>query len=206
MPAELNTHRQLRPGNLPGISVLQPVIGNLLLPAVSNGLVKDAVFIADAVTNGRNLERCQGVHEAGCQASQAAVAESGFLFLVDDVLYIELEFFHGSLGFCCNAQIKQIIGKLRPKQILGGKVADHANILLPVSRNRVYPTLEKPVANRRSNRQVIIQLRRQTRIFALLVDEIVDKGAFQRFNSESRSGMFMLLGRDGRGSSSHGDF
>ena len=56
MTAELHLVSALRAVQLPGVAQVQPLVGDLHLPAVLYLLVENAVFIADAVTDGGNLQ------------------------------------------------------------------------------------------------------------------------------------------------------
>ena len=66
-------------GDLPRVSVGQPVVGLLDLPAVVDLLVEDAELVADAVADGRPLEGGQRVEVARGEPAEAAVAQSRFL-------------------------------------------------------------------------------------------------------------------------------
>jgi hypothetical protein len=75
VPAERHVIGDLRPGRLPGIAEAQPLVGDLHLPAIADHLIEDAEFIANAVADGRDLERCQRVHVAGGQAAKPTIAQ-----------------------------------------------------------------------------------------------------------------------------------
>src|SRR5208283_4087169 len=75
----------------PGISQPKPLIGRLHLPAIADFLIEDAVLVADAVTDGGNIERSQGIHETGGQAAQAAVAQSRLLLLLNQGLQVQAQ-------------------------------------------------------------------------------------------------------------------
>ena len=68
-----------------GIAEAQPLVGQLHLPAVADRLIEDAELVADAVADGRNVEARERVHVARRQPAEAAVAEPGLFFLVEDV-------------------------------------------------------------------------------------------------------------------------
>ena len=52
-------------GQLPGPAALEPLIGDLHLPAITDQLVKNAKFVADAVAGGWDFQRGQRLQEAG---------------------------------------------------------------------------------------------------------------------------------------------
>ena len=81
---------------------------------------------------------------------------------------------------------------MRAKQEFGRKVTDYANVLLDIGLNRVHPTLHQAIANRRGDRQVVIERSRPAWIAALLVNQAIDKGALQVFNIQAGSGVLVF--------------
>src|SRR5262249_10944963 len=67
----------VRPLDLPWILPAEPVVRLLLLPAIPNGLLENAVFIAQSVTHGRELHSRHGVEKASGQAPETTIAEAG---------------------------------------------------------------------------------------------------------------------------------
>ena len=75
--AEMHLNFILFARHKPNIAQLQPVVGELHLPAVHDFLLKNTELIANGKTRAGIVERSQRVHIAGGQPSQAAVAETG---------------------------------------------------------------------------------------------------------------------------------
>src|SRR5581483_2358239 len=75
--AEMDVIDHLRPLQLPGIAEGQPFVGIFLLPAILDDLAEQAVIIADAIADCRDLQRRHALHEAGGEPSEAAIAERG---------------------------------------------------------------------------------------------------------------------------------
>src|SRR5215469_3932385 len=69
--------------DLPRVLPAEPVVRLFLLPAIPNGLLEDAVFIAKAVANGRELHGRHGVEEASSQTPESTVTEAGVGFLLE---------------------------------------------------------------------------------------------------------------------------
>jgi len=67
------------------------VIVAVYLPAVANILRENAVVIANAVSVGGEAERGHRVKEAGGQSTEAAIAESGVLFNLLQLLDIQTQ-------------------------------------------------------------------------------------------------------------------
>ena len=72
--------------DLPGVSVLEPVVGNFNLLAVLDNLLKDAIIVADTVSPGGDLKRGQTVEEAGGKTTETTVAEASVALLLIEVL------------------------------------------------------------------------------------------------------------------------
>ena len=72
----------MRTSDFPWVRAAQPVVRLFVLPAVLDGLLEDAVFIAQAVAHGRELHRGHGIEEAGRQAPEPAITQTrvGLLF------------------------------------------------------------------------------------------------------------------------------
>ena len=77
----------------------QPIVGHLNLVAVNDLLLENTVAVAKTVAPGGVVERRKTVEEAGSQATKAAVAQSGIVLLLDDVLNAEAKL--GQTGWCC---------------------------------------------------------------------------------------------------------
>src|SRR5690606_31034949 len=71
--------------DLPRVAVSEPGVTLLDLFAVLDTLLKDPVFVPDAVTEPRQGQGRHRVQKAGRQAAQAAVAETGIRFLLQHV-------------------------------------------------------------------------------------------------------------------------
>ena len=61
----------------PGVAMAQPGFGQFHLPAIVDPLTEHAVYVADAIAVGRNIQTGEAFHEAGGQAAKPAVAKGG---------------------------------------------------------------------------------------------------------------------------------
>ena len=121
--AGLHFHRygKVVPANAPRISPLGPVIRLFMLPTVHKALLKQAVTIPKAVAGQRNLMGHCTIQEAGCQPSQAAVAESIVLNILQaGKIYVSLR--QQLLRIFQQAQAEQIIVHHAAYQILSRQV------------------------------------------------------------------------------------
>ena len=76
-PPKTHVEGDLGSGDLPGVAQVQPLVGHLHLPAVTNGLVEDAELVSDAVADGRDLQRRKRVHVAGRQPAEPPITQPG---------------------------------------------------------------------------------------------------------------------------------
>ena len=70
------------------------------------------------------------IQVTGSQPAQAAVAQAGFLLLLDQVVEIHAQFRHRLPGLFGDAEVEQVVGQVRAGQELGGEVGHHARVLL----------------------------------------------------------------------------
>jgi hypothetical protein len=122
--AELDLESDVRTVNQPGASGTQPLVGQFDLPAIADRLREDAELVADAITDGGNLERRQGIEITRGQAPEAAVAQPGLLLLIEQHSRSRPSSFIACLGVVVDAEIDQVVAELRADQEFGGQVAD----------------------------------------------------------------------------------
>src|SRR6516225_5997750 len=139
--AELGVH------DLPGVTFLQPLVDHLDLRAATNLLIEDAEFIADPVTDGGELERCERVHVAGSEAPEAAVAEARFLFQCEQLVEILIEGGHGRTRVRGDVEAQQVVAQLRAHQELCREVTHYLDVALRIGPRGGLPALEHPVAH-----------------------------------------------------------
>ena len=141
------------------------------LPAVDDLLVENAEFVADAVAHGGDFESRQGIDEACRQSSEAAVAESGFFFLVQQFLEIQSELGHAFLDPVEDAEIDEVVAEVRAHQELGRQIRDGSRALLGVRGRGADPALQHAVAHRKGERHVVVVFGGERREFALHVEK-----------------------------------
>jgi len=98
-PAQLYFKTILGPFQCPGIAKPQPLVGRLNLPAIANLLIEDAIFVADSVTNGGNLQGGQGIHEACSEPAKPSVAQPRFFFSFNQHAQVDAQLPHRLFGF-----------------------------------------------------------------------------------------------------------
>src|SRR5277367_340773 len=190
MTTEVNLDGTLRPANLPWISVAQPVVGELDLPSVVDGLLEDAELVADTVADCWHAQRGHGVQIAGRETPEAAVAQPRLALLLDDVVYIEAELGHRLAERRFETQIQQIIGQVRPHQELGREIANYTHIVFCVALEGFDPSGEDTVTHGVGDGSEVVALSGVLRGLGGDVIQIVEDGALEGFDTVSGAVVF----------------
>ena len=106
--SELNQNSLGIHADAPGIAETGPVIRSLHLETVLNVLLEQAVLVADAIAIQRQLQRCSGIQEAGCQTAQAAIAQRSILYFFQ-ICQIQAALLKHLLNFIVDAQAQQVV-------------------------------------------------------------------------------------------------
>ena len=107
--AELHHDGLVPLGRLPGITSVQPGVWHLSLIAVHNLLLEQAKSVADPHAASRHAQKCHGIHKAGGQAAQAAVAKSRVPFQGTDAVQILSKLRQAGTDYILNTQVKQVV-------------------------------------------------------------------------------------------------
>ena len=182
--AEIHVVAHLRTHDLPGVALLQPLVGHLHLPTVADLLVEDAELVADAVADGRDLQRRQRIHVAGRQPSEAAVAQPRLLLQRADRVEIPAQRAHCLARGRLYAEGDQVVAELRSDQEFGRQVARNFQVARRVGLHRAHPARQHPVAHRVGERHVPVVGRGDSRVASLQAGEIVQHRALQRLGSQ----------------------
>ena len=98
------------------------------MPAITNDLIEDAEFVADAVADGRHFDRRQRIHVTRRKPPEAAVAQTGLFLLRQDLVEIVAEPCAGPRGRFGDAEIEQVVTEMRAGQIFRGEISNAAGI------------------------------------------------------------------------------
>ena len=189
--ADFDFDRPLGARDVPGCAEAQPFVRAFHLPAVDDLLLENTELVADAVTHCRDLQRCHRVEEACGQASQAAVAQSRLLLLLQQVVEVQPQFRDRLLDLMVDAQVDQIVAQVWPDQELSRQVGHRAGALLGVLRGCTDPALQEAVAHDIRQRQVVVALGRKGGELALHVEKVIEERTLQGLLTEGRA--FVLL-------------
>ena len=105
-----------------GVALLHPGVGMLVLEAVVDRLLEEPVAVEDSVARHREVHRRAGIQETCGQAAQAAVAQGGVGFGLEDVAEALAVGFEGGAGVVEHPQIDEIVEQGAAFEELRGKV------------------------------------------------------------------------------------
>src|SRR3979411_2336719 len=89
----------------------EPVVRLFLLPTVAEDLLEHAVFVSQAVTHGGQLHCRHRVEEAGRQAPESAVTQTGVGFLFEEPGPVESLLFGSLLHGRIEEQGSHVVGE-----------------------------------------------------------------------------------------------
>ena len=101
--------RVLRTNDFPWRAVLNPGVGEFHLVAVAEFLFEETVFVVDAVADGGEVQRREGVEKTSCQAAETAVAEGHVVFLVTGLLKRVAQCFQGFRDFFQHTGVDHVV-------------------------------------------------------------------------------------------------
>ncbi len=168
-------------GELPREVEQQPLVGLLHLRPVVELLAEDAIFVADAVADGGNVERGQRVEEASRQPSQTAVAQPRLRVNLQQALQREVAAFHRRGGQVVRVAVEQVLLQLPAQQILGRQVVDHARIHGVAHVHGAAEALDQMVAHRARQGHVDVVGAGRLDVGPARVVEVVDDILPKRF-------------------------
>ena len=97
----------------PDLTAGQPVVSSLLLPAVHDLLLEDAVLVQDGVAGAGDAVGGHAVQIAGGQAAQPPLPRPASLLLIDGV-DLDVGISQHALGNLVQAKVEQARAQLRP--------------------------------------------------------------------------------------------
>ena len=124
--AEADLDRLVVSGDEPAFRRAAPVVGYLGLLSVGYLLAEDAQLVADGIARRGDTQRGKGIHVAGGEAAQTAVAESGVVFRLENIGGIApqiLERAGERLGY---AEVKCVFHETAAHEKLHGKIVNLA--------------------------------------------------------------------------------
>ena len=179
MTAELDAVVHLRPGKLPGVGGVEPVVGHLHLAAVHNGLPEHAVVVADAVAITRDAERGHRIQKTGRQPAQAAVAQSSIGLQLGHGVHVHAQFGQRLAHRGLQLQRNQRIAEGAPHQKLHRQVIDVFHVLGALGAGGAHPALHQLVAYRMGGSMQPVHGLGRLGVFANGKQQLVGNGALE---------------------------
>ena len=130
--AEAHLHRLALVGHQPHVAHAQPVVGELHLPAVHDLLLEDAELIADGIARHGQIQAGGGVHVAGGQTAQAAVAQTRVGLDLVQVVDIHAALVQGLGEHVLQPQVVKVVPQGGAHQKLHGHIVDLLALVLAV--------------------------------------------------------------------------
>ena len=143
--AEFDSLGILRTFDFERIAVSEPVIGQLNLLAVYDGLLEHTVFVTDTAAVSRIVEGGQGLQEAGCQTAKAAVSQTCIRLLILNLVDINAEFLKNLSYLLVAAKVDQVIAQGSAHQEFHGKIEYLLGIMLGIGLVGPEPVINDPV-------------------------------------------------------------
>ena len=147
-PAEVDSVARLRPFELPGTGLAQPVLRLLDLPAVLERLPEQSVVVANAVAAGGETHGRHGVEEAGGETPEAAVAERGVRLVGEERAVVDAEALDDRPQPFVEPQVDDRILEQPADEEFHGKVVDPLVVLGTDLPAVVEPGRDHEIANR----------------------------------------------------------
>jgi hypothetical protein len=179
---ELDRVEDLRPRELPRVAELQPVFGVFDLPSVLEPLLEQAELVTDPVAVAGQPQGRHAVEEAGGEASEAAVAESGVRLGVQDLVEGEPDLRERAPALLLDAEVRERAVQEPPDQELEGKIVDPLRILLIGGARRVHPAIDDPVPDGERNGVEPVAPRGRRHVLAHGVGEPLQEGSLERLD------------------------
>jgi len=107
LAVKTDLHGLIRVALQPHLTAGQPVVGTLLLPAVHDLLLEDAVLVQDGVAGAAHAGGGHAVQIAGSQTAQTAVAQACIGLFLKDAVQGDVSIGQRLLGHLVEAQIEQ---------------------------------------------------------------------------------------------------
>ena len=185
--AEVDRDLHLGVSDLPRGAHREPRVGNLHLALILEGLLEDAVFVADPVADARDPERGHRVDEAGGQTTEATVAQPGLDLLLTQVLDVDATGRHCLAGDLGELGRREGVVELAAQQVFGREVADHLlRRAVAALAGRLEPACHEVGAHRARQREVLVGQRGRRQGHALAEVQLVEELAHEAVHGVRR--------------------
>ncbi len=193
MAAEADLATDFGTDDLPGVAETQPLVGDLALPAIDDGLVEDAKLVADAIADGGHFDGGKRVHVAGGEPSESAIAETGFLLLIEDFIQITTQSRERLAGGFGDAEVEQIVAEMRTGEKLGREIGHAASVVGANVFQTGHRVVEHPVADGQCQGEIQVVRRSDPAGAAKGAAEVFEERLFDFIHREAGAGFRHLF-------------
>ena len=191
-PAEVDAVARLRPLELPRMDLAQPFLGLLDLPSLLEGLAKQPVRVANAVTVGGETHARHGVEKAGGETAEAAIAEGGVGLVGEQRAVVDAELPDDLPQPFVEPQVGDGILKQPPDEELHRQVVNALPVLGVDPLSGLEPGRDHQIADRAGHRQSPVRQGRGGRGLSDGVAQVVLDGAAKRRRVRRRRSLVHL--------------
>ena len=166
-------------GDQPEAAHLQPVIRLFHLPAVDDLLAEDAELIPDRETGEGVAHRRGGVHIAGREPPEAAVAEAGVGFHIVDGLQVEAQLLNRLFHLRFHAEVIEVVLEGTPDQELHRHIVNAFLVGVFHLLGVLAPLLEQLLLDDRQDSAVHLKDCRFASVISIFSAQSLDELVFQ---------------------------
>ena len=180
LAVKADLHSLIRVALQPHLTAGQPVVGALLLPAVHDLLLEDAVLVQDGVAGAADIGGGHAVQIAGSQAAQAAVAQTCIRLFLKNAVQIDVGVSQCLLGNLVQTQIEQAHLQAAAHQKLHAEVVDLLGAGADSLGLELFVVLAHHLTADQSQRAVDLLVGGNIQLHTVLIGELVLKN-FAKF-------------------------
>ena len=110
-------------------------------------LFEDAVFVAQAITHGRDLHRGHGIEEASRQTPETAIAQTRVGLLFEQLEPIEVLLLDGFFRDGIEEKVRDIVGQRAADEKFHREIVNALGVLALIGLFGTHPSLRKNIAH-----------------------------------------------------------
>ena len=150
----------------------KPVVGQFMLPAVPDGLLKHAVFVTKAVARCGELHRGHGIEKARREASETSIAKTSIRFFLDQSQPVQVFLIDNVRHQGIEQEVRDIIGERASDEEFHREVVNPLWVGAVVGSVGAYPTLGQKVTDRAGEGIVVLASIRDRGIDAIVQKQV----------------------------------
>ena len=168
--------------DVPRVAGEKPVVGVFNLIAVRERLAEETEFVVNPVTDCREVERSEGVQEAGSETAETAVTEAHILFFFENGFRIDAEFLQSGLSRFEQTCAGKIVAEQAAHQVFDGKVVTTTRLFVDVHRLRIDEAVVNQVADGAARREKPVMRRRRVFVAGERATQVVEDPLLERID------------------------